>query len=89
VVSPEIHVPSDLDRDGIERYRQSVEQLLNRLTLEAEAWAESGIRKIEEVPLRREPIWRGYPRLDLPCPPDTTADLATDERRSSQMRKAG
>jgi hypothetical protein len=65
-VSPEIHVPSDLDREGIERYRHSVERLLNRLTLEAEAWAESGTRKIEEVPLRREPIWRGYPRLDPP-----------------------
>src|SRR5262249_25812698 len=66
VVSPEIPVPSDLDRDGIEQYRQSVERLLNRLTLEAEAWAELGTRKIEEVSLRREPIWRGYPRLDPP-----------------------
>ena len=57
VVSPAIHIPPDLDRDGMEHYRLQVERLLNRLTLEAEAWAESGTRKAEEVPLRREPIW--------------------------------
>ena len=58
VISPAIHVPSDLDRAGMEHYRLQVELLMNRLTLEAEAWAESGTRKIDEVPLRREPIWR-------------------------------
>ena len=52
-------IPADLDRDGVEHYRLQVERLLNRLTLEAEAWAESGTRKVNEVPLRREPIWRG------------------------------
>jgi lysophospholipid acyltransferase (LPLAT)-like uncharacterized protein len=66
VVSPAIHVPAQLDRTGLEHYRFQVERLLNRLTLEAEAWAEAGTRKIEEVPLRREPIWRGYARLDPP-----------------------
>ena len=54
VVSPEIHLPSDLDRDGLEHYRLEVERLLNRLTLEAEAWAESGIRKENDCPVRRE-----------------------------------
>jgi lysophospholipid acyltransferase (LPLAT)-like uncharacterized protein len=94
VVSPEIHVPADLDRDGIERYRQSVERLLNRLTLEAEAWAESGTRKVEEVPLRRESIWRGYPRLDAPSR-EAGAESATDHRGDgarhgfTQIRKAG
>ncbi len=65
VVSPEIHVPPELDREGIEHYRRQVDRLLNRLTLEAEAWAESGTRKVEEVPLRREPIWRNL-RYDEP-----------------------
>lgn len=65
VVSPEIHIPADLDREGLEHYRQQVERLLKRLTLEAEAWAESGTRKLEEVPLRREPIW-SHPRFDGP-----------------------
>lgn len=54
VVSPEIRLPPDLDRAGLEHYRLEVERLLNRLTLEAEAWAESGSRKIDERPARRE-----------------------------------
>ncbi|HZZ70640.1 MAG TPA: lysophospholipid acyltransferase family protein [Pirellulales bacterium] len=53
VVSPALHIPTDLKRDGIETYRQEVEWMLNRLTLEAEAWAESGTRKVGEVPLLR------------------------------------
>jgi lysophospholipid acyltransferase (LPLAT)-like uncharacterized protein len=55
VVSGEIHVPADLDRDGIEHYRQRVEDLLNRLTLEAEAWAASGTRKVCQSKARRSP----------------------------------
>jgi hypothetical protein len=55
VASPAINLPSDLDRDGVEYYRQRVEHLLNRLTVEAEAWAEAGTRKVNEVELRREP----------------------------------
>lgn len=54
VLSPDIHLPSDLDREGIEHYRYEVERLLNRMTLEAEAWAESGTRKVMEMPVRRE-----------------------------------
>lgn len=53
VVSPEIHVPPNLDRDGVEHFRTSVERLLNRLTNEAEAWAESGTRKAEQFRLGR------------------------------------
>ena len=54
VISPAIHLPADLDRDGLEHYRQQVERLLNRLTSEAEAWAESGESKIGEKPVRCE-----------------------------------
>ncbi len=57
VPSPDIHVPPDLDRDGLEYFRQKVEAVLNRLTLEAEAWAESGTRKIGQVK-----VWRGPAR---------------------------
>jgi len=53
-----IHVPPDLDRAGIEHYRQKIEDLLNRLTLEAEAWAASGTRKLDESKLRRAPAAR-------------------------------
>lgn len=68
VVSPEIRVPDNLSRDGVEHYRLEVERLLNRLTLEAEAWAESGTRKQDEVPLRSEPLWSTRMQLDRAHP---------------------
>jgi lysophospholipid acyltransferase (LPLAT)-like uncharacterized protein len=58
VVSPAMVIPPNLDRAGVEHYRQSVEGLLNRLTCEAEAWAEAGTPKVEEVPALRAPAWR-------------------------------
>ncbi len=54
VVSPEIFVPPGLDRDGLEHFRLRIEQLLTRLTLEAEAWAEAGAPKIGQIVARRE-----------------------------------
>jgi lysophospholipid acyltransferase (LPLAT)-like uncharacterized protein len=59
VWGPEICLPRKLDRDGLEHYRVEVERLINRLTLEAEAWAESGTPKAGEMPFRREPLRRG------------------------------
>jgi lysophospholipid acyltransferase (LPLAT)-like uncharacterized protein len=53
VISQEIRIPPDLDRTGVEHYRWETECLLNRLTLEAEAWAEAGTRKIGQVRLDR------------------------------------
>ncbi|MCH8047542.1 MAG: lysophospholipid acyltransferase family protein [Planctomycetes bacterium] len=64
VVSPEIHIPPKLDRESIEFYRQRVETLLNRLTDEAETWAESGTRKVGQVVMRREPVRRRVTRVD-------------------------
>lgn len=55
VVSPAMHLPPDLDREGLEHYRVQSQTLLNRLTLEAEAWAESGTRKEGDVVARRIP----------------------------------
>jgi hypothetical protein len=52
VVSPAMRIPGDLDREGVEHYRQQVQRMLNRLTLEAEAWAEAGTRKMHEQPVR-------------------------------------
>jgi len=54
VVSPRIQIPPDLDRDRVETYRLRIEQLLNRLTLEAEAWASAGVRCAHQIPIRRE-----------------------------------
>ncbi len=66
VVSPAIHLPADLDRAGIEHYRQQVETLLNRLTVEAEAWAEAGTPKFNQVEVRREPSPHRFRRIDPP-----------------------
>jgi hypothetical protein len=63
VTSPAIHVPPDLDRDGLEHFRQRVEQLLTRLTEEAEAWAESGRRKAGQRNILPGPA-RGLRRVD-------------------------
>jgi lysophospholipid acyltransferase (LPLAT)-like uncharacterized protein len=54
VPSGEICVPPNLDREGLEYHRLKIERLLNRLTLEAEAWAEAGTRKIGQRKLRRQ-----------------------------------
>ena len=51
----EIQVPPDLDREGLEHYRGKVERLLDRLTLEAEAWAEAGTRKVNQENAERIP----------------------------------
>ncbi|MBI2827094.1 MAG: lysophospholipid acyltransferase family protein [Planctomycetia bacterium] len=53
-VSPPMHIPPNLDRTGIEHYRRTVEDMLNRLTLEAEAWAEAGTRKVNEFVVLKE-----------------------------------
>ena len=71
VIGPEMSLPQDLDRDGVEHYRRTVEAMLVRLTCEAEAWAESGTRKQNEVPLRRQaaPRLRDEPsdKMAEPC----------------------
>ncbi len=56
VVSPEIQIPADLDRDRQEHFRMRIESLLNRITGEAEAWASSGQRKSGQYCLSPGPI---------------------------------
>ena len=58
VVSPPMIIPPNLDRDGVEHYRLEVERMLNRLTSEAEAWAEAGTPKVDEVRVRRQSGWQ-------------------------------
>ncbi|MFM8413595.1 MAG: lysophospholipid acyltransferase family protein [Planctomycetota bacterium] len=55
IVSRAIHVPPDLDRDGIEHHRQGVEVLLSHLSDEAEAWATAGTRRPRQQAVFREP----------------------------------
>lgn len=54
IASPLIQIPPNLDRDGIEHHRQRVERLLAELTDEAEAWAATGRRYVNQIPLHRE-----------------------------------
>jgi len=64
LIGPPMHLPPDLDRDGMERCRERVEQLLTDLTDEAEAWATAGSRKAGEVVIRPQPA--------PPCPSEQT-----------------
>jgi lysophospholipid acyltransferase (LPLAT)-like uncharacterized protein len=63
IIGPQMHIPADLDRDALEHYRLEAESMLNRLTLEAEAWAENGTRRRECRPLKRQQA-RGHLRRD-------------------------
>jgi lysophospholipid acyltransferase (LPLAT)-like uncharacterized protein len=58
IVSGDIFVPSNLDRDGLEHYRRRIEDMLNRLTTDAEAWAESDTRRIGQRNVWRREDWR-------------------------------
>jgi lysophospholipid acyltransferase (LPLAT)-like uncharacterized protein len=49
VIGPPLLLPPNLDRSGMEMCRARVENLLNCLSCEAEAWAEAGTRKNGEV----------------------------------------
>ncbi len=72
VCSPQLHVPAGLDREGLEHFRVKIERLLNRLTDEAEAWAQSGTRKVGQYILGRRyarPFPRRIDAADLPAGP--------------------
>jgi hypothetical protein len=75
VISGEIHVPGQLDRDGMEHYRDRIERLMNRLCDEAEAWAESRSRKIGQYVLRR--------RYARPLSRDLDASIRLDGAHAS------
>jgi lysophospholipid acyltransferase (LPLAT)-like uncharacterized protein len=71
VVSPAITIPANLDRDGLEHYRQRIETLLTRLTDEAEAWATAGTSKIGQRPV--------YPQSVGKRPKPPVRSISTDQ----------
>ena len=54
VVSGQVFIPPDLDREGLEHFRREVGCRLNSLTDEAESWAASGHRKANQTKLDRQ-----------------------------------
>jgi len=89
ILSPRLSIPADLDRDGVQRYQMRVERLLNRLTLEAEAWASSGTGKCDQIPAVPRPsaLQAEYGRVsygDLPAHPSIPLPAIT----SSASRQA-
>jgi lysophospholipid acyltransferase (LPLAT)-like uncharacterized protein len=79
VVSPAIQIPRDLDRDGMEHYRVEVERLLNRLTNEAESWAKSGRRHVEQS--AAFPAHPARPPFRLPIENHDSPQLVASEAR--------
>ena len=56
---PRTVIPPDLDRAGLEHYRQELGRLITCLTTEAENWAESGKRiENQKVFIKRPPKYR-------------------------------
>ena len=43
MIGNRIHIPAGLDRDGIEHYRQMVQEVLEQKTQCAEHWAKTGV----------------------------------------------
>ncbi len=71
LVGKPIHVPPAISATERERYRQEVENQLQRLTLAAESWAQSRNSHPSQIPTVREPR-RHANRHVTPCPPGTT-----------------
>lgn len=74
VVSRAIHIPPDLDRDGIERHRVGVEALLTHLSDDAEAWATARLRRAGQRAVCKEASRVALERAREPGDPGTSLD---------------
>lgn len=86
VVGPRIVVPPDVDRDGLERWREDVQQHLNELTGFAEQWAEQGGHipgQISGRPAAARHRVRRAELLGLAQPPERLAPLEQPQRRAA------
>ena len=88
VLSRRLYIPQQLDRKGVEDHRQRVEDLLTRLTQEAESWAKSGRRKTNQKMMVPQPaVWgRWQPAREM-----TQDDKRTDRLhwKTPANRQAG
>ena len=67
-----MQIPPRLNRDEIEGHREQTERLLNRLTGEAEAWADSGERRNGQIPYFSQPA---PPRNRVPVSSQSDTEL--------------
>lgn len=101
IFGPRLTIPPRLRRDGLEEYRRRVEAILNRLTLEAEDWAATGIARENSVsfprprlpkPSRRERSGpaglAGVKIVPTANPPVSPVDTATGENELAQAPAA-
>ena len=72
VVSPQLHIPPNLDKAGVETYRLRVEKMLNMLSDAAEDWATTGKRIEGEQAVFKLPSPLQHQRT---YPTVSTADL--------------
>jgi lysophospholipid acyltransferase (LPLAT)-like uncharacterized protein len=73
VAGPRVHVPPDLDRQGLEQCRHAMEHQLNELTRAAEQWADSCRRMDGEQSLFRQPSPNRRRKM-VPLAPPQDAD---------------
>jgi|GEM_PF-236750 len=69
IFGPRVQIPPQVDRASVEHFRVQVERLLNSLTLEAEAWAGAGTRKVDQSAVQRQPQPGSLRRVDH-APPE-------------------
>ena len=84
IMAPPMHLPRDLDRDGIEHYRVEAERMMHLMTDEAESWAKSGGHKVGEYAMRRPPLLGRYRRAAKAT--DTT--IAEERESTTPHRRA-
>lgn len=86
VLGPRMLLPRELDRDGVEHYRQRVERLLDLVTLESAAWAEAGTPKLNQIPVRREAasLENEWNRAEHPSMGEPTSASTTPAGNSRQ-----
>jgi lysophospholipid acyltransferase (LPLAT)-like uncharacterized protein len=88
VVSPYLRIPPNLDRAGIEHYRQHVEKLLNHLSDEAQAWATSGKQIVGQQPGRRQSGYVHPPQGVIPAPRLFEGFAEHQQKEQQMMRRA-
>lgn len=88
IMGPRMQIPRRLNRQGLEAYRQQVENVLLQLTFAAEDWAESGTRRREQVPIYRQPAPLGQRRNSHPTRvPPLPTDQSTQTNKTTQSSK--